>query len=134
MLFRSFELLARANLDLGDGRYEIDGHDCYALVQSYKTRPLAQAKFEVHRQYTDIQFIVAGRETLLWAPLAMLTKVTQPYSTEKDVAFFDLPEQATPVRLIAGQFAIFFPTDGHAPCLECDGPSDVKKVVIKVRA
>ena len=76
----------------------------------------------------------AGRETILWSPLAALTQVTQPYAAERDIAFFANPPQWTPLNLQAGQFAIFFPEDGHAPGLECAGPSAVRKVVIKVRA
>ena len=35
--------------------------------------------------------------------------------------------------LHAGQFAIFFPQDVHAPCLAMDDqPSEVVKVVVKV--
>jgi beta-galactosidase beta subunit len=40
----------------------------------------------------------------------------------------------TPINLGAGLFVIFFPTDGHAGGLDRDGQSEVRKVVIKVRA
>ena len=31
-----------------------------------------------------------------------------------------------------GCFAVFYPQDGHMPCLCVDGPMKVKKVVVKV--
>ena len=130
----AFEFLAKLPADQPDGRYDIDGDHCFALVQRYTTKPLAQAKFEAHRQYTDIQFIQAGRETLLWSPLAALTQVTELYAAAHDIAFFANPPQWTPIHLVAGQFAIFFPEDGHAPGIECAGPLAVRKVVIKVCA
>jgi YhcH/YjgK/YiaL family protein len=71
---------------------------------------------------------------MLWSSLAALTQVTQPYIPEKDVVFYATPLQMTPINFGAGQFVIFFPTDGHAGGLECDGQSEVRKVVIKVRA
>jgi len=129
----AFEFLEKLPASQPAGRYDIDGNNCYALVQGYTTRPLAQAMFEAHRQYSDIQFLQAGRETLLWAPLAALTQVTQPYAAEKDIAFFANPPHWTPINLYAGQFAVFFPEDGHAPGLECSGQAEVRKVVIKVR-
>jgi len=130
----AFEFLANLPANQPDGRCEIDGDNCFALVQSYTTKPLAQAKFEAHRQYIDIQFIQAGRETLLWSPLAALTQVTEPYAADRDIAFFASPPQWTPIHLCAGQFTIFFPEDGHAPGIESIGPDAVRKVVIKVRA
>jgi YhcH/YjgK/YiaL family protein len=125
--------LRRNPAALPDGRHDIDGDDCFALVQSYTTKPATQAAFEAHRKYTDIQLILSGEETLLWAPLQNLGAVTQPYATEKDIAFFAPPEQNTPLNLRAGEFAIFFPEDGHAPGIQTSGACAVRKVVIKVR-
>jgi biofilm protein TabA len=130
----AFEFLEKLPASKPDGRYDIDGDNCFALVQTYTTRPLAQALFEAHRQYIDIQFLQAGRETLLWTPLAALTQVTRPYAADEDITFFANPPHWTPINLQAGQFAIFFPEDGHAPSLEHGGPSEVRKIVIKIRA
>jgi YhcH/YjgK/YiaL family protein len=125
--FRFLETLTSAT---PEGRYELEGDRIYCLVQRYQTRP--DNVFEAHRRYADVQFLIAGRETILWAPLADLT-VTQPYEASRDVEFFARPERFTPVRLAAGQFAVFFPDDGHAPGLEWGGPADVVKAVVKVR-
>jgi biofilm protein TabA len=130
----AFEFLEKLPAGKPDGRYDIDGDNCFALVQTYTTRPLAQAMFEAHRQYIDIQFLQAGRETLLWTPLVALTRVTRPYAADEDIAFLAHPPHWTPINLRAGQFAIFFPEDGHAPGLESGSPSEVRKIVIKVRA
>ena len=129
----AFEFLENLPADQAPGRYEIDGDHCFALVQSYTTKPVAQGTFESHERYIDIQFIQSGQETLLWAPRATL-KITQPYNGEKDVAFYALPARTTPVNLVAGEFAIFFPEDGHAPGIEYGNAETVRKVVIKIRA
>ncbi len=129
----AFEFLEKLPASQPTGRYDLDGDNCFALVQAYATKPADQAKFETHRQYIDIQFIQSGRETMLWAPLAALTQVIQPYIAEKDVIFYATPPHMTPINFGPGQFVIFFPTDGHAGGLECEGPSEVRKVVIKVR-
>lgn len=132
-LNQAFEFLEQLDASRPDGRYELDGDRIYCLVQRYKTKPVDQGVFEAHQRYVDVQFLVAGRETILWAPLPALTTVTQPYIPEKDYTFFAPVPGSMPVRLLAGRFAILFPTDGHAPCLEFDGPSDVIKAVVKVR-
>lgn len=128
----AFEFLEKLPAGQPDGRRDLDGDNCFALVQSYTTKPAMQALFEAHRRYIDIQFIQAGREIILWSPLAALQQVTQPYVSEKDVVFFANPPQWTPIHLGAGQFAIFFPEDGHAPGIECAGPIEVRKTVIKL--
>lgn len=118
---------------LPDGRHDVLGDDCFALIQSYTTKPLAQAEFEAHRKYADIQLILAGEETLLWAPLENVGPVTKPYVAERDIAFFASPAHSTPLQLRAGEFAVFFPEDAHAPGLQTNGPCAVRKVVMKVR-
>lgn len=130
---KAFEFLRTVDASCAPGRYELEGDRLYASVQRYTTKPVEQGALESHRKYTDIQFVVTGRETILWAPLAALTVVTQPYSVEKDIAFYGSVPGTTPVRLGAGQFAVFFPEDGHAPSLQWDGPEEVLKVVVKVR-
>jgi YhcH/YjgK/YiaL family protein len=129
----AFEFLKQLPADQASGRYSLAGDDCFALVQSYATKPLAAAKFEAHRKYIDIQFIQAGWETILWTPLDALTQIIGPYVAEKDISFFATPPHVTMVQLRAGDFTVFFPDDGHAPGLENGGVEDVRKTVIKVR-
>ena len=119
--------------NLADGRYEVEGEQVYALVQSYQTIPMdANAKYEAHRKYIDIQFILAGREVMGWAPLEKMT-VTKAYSEEKDVCNGTCRmDEATAVKVDAGEAAIFFPSDAHAPKLAYGEPGGIKKIVMKV--
>lgn len=114
------------------GRHDIDGDNCFALVQTYGTKPVETAKFEVHRRYIDVQYIHSGRETILWAPLADMQEETMPYNSDKEAALFKLISDTTPVHLSAGHFALLFPEDAHAPCVEWGATEQVFKVVIKV--
>lgn len=114
------------------GRHDLDGDHCFALVQTYETKPVEKAKFEAHRKYIDVQFIQSGRETILWAPLDTMKEETMAYSDEKDAALWKLTEDTTPLHVSAGHFAILWPQDAHAPCIEWEKPEQVFKVVIKV--
>lgn len=114
------------------GRHDLDGDHCFALVQTYETKPIEKAKFEAHRKYIDVQFIQSGRETILWAPLDTMKEETMAYSEEKDAALWKLTADTTPLHVSAGHFAILWPEDAHAPCIEWDKPEQVFKVVIKV--
>lgn len=128
---RAFAFLEQVTPTVADGRHEIDGDDVFALVQRYQTRPVA-GQPEAHRRYVDIQFIVAGREGIQWAPLESLTEVTKPYDDATDAGFFAAGGALVPVRVAAGQFAILFPDDAHAPCCAWAEPEPVIKIVVKV--
>ncbi len=130
---RAFAFLQRVDDTTPVGRQEIDGDNVYALVQKYTTKPAANGQFEAHRKYIDVQYVQAGRETILWAPLASLTQVNMPYDEQQDAALFAQVPTATLLRLSAGQFTILFPEDGHVPCCVWDQPCEVHKVVVKVR-
>jgi biofilm protein TabA len=120
-----------AGVEMPDGRVEIDGQRVYALFQSYETSA-GEPRFEVHRRYIDIQYIAAGVEVIGWAPVdAML--VAEPYDPAKDAAFGSVPPgKLTSVLLGAGQLAVLYPADAHAPKLAAGAPAAVKKIVVKV--
>jgi biofilm protein TabA len=116
---------------LADGRVEIDGEQAYALFQSYDTRP-GEPKFEAHRKYLDIQYVAAGEEIIGWAFIDRMV-VDAAYDEAKDVCLGHVPPaEVTPVRLSAGQLAVLYPTDAHAPKLAAGAPAAVKKIVVKV--
>lgn len=115
-----------------DGRYDIDGDNVYALVQSYDTVPAGEKKYESHRVYADIQYVATGTETISYAPTGGLQPVTA-YDAAKDFLLYADPSASTPLHLSPGTFAIFYPQDGHKPGCVNGAPCHMKKVVIKVR-
>ncbi|MCB1209919.1 MAG: YhcH/YjgK/YiaL family protein [Verrucomicrobiales bacterium] len=114
------------------GRHDIVGDDAFALVQTYETKPIEKALFEAHRKYIDVQFIYSGRETILWAPIATMAEQTMAHDDTKDAALWKLVPDTTALHMSAGHFAILYPEDAHAPCIEWDQADTVFKVVIKV--
>jgi biofilm protein TabA len=114
------------------GRHDLDGDDCFAIVQTYETKPLEKSLFEAHRKFIDVQFVHSGRETILWAPLTTMREETMAYTDEKDAALWKLTADSTPLHVSAGHFVILWPEDAHAPCVEWEKPEQVFKVVVKV--
>jgi YhcH/YjgK/YiaL family protein len=113
------------------GRHEIKGDALYAMVSEYKTRLRAQARWEAHRRYIDIQYIASGVEAIGYQCVSNL-EVETPYSGENDALFL----KGAGSRLIVAPkfFAIFFPQDAHQPGLSVLRPQMVRKIVVKVRA
>lgn len=117
-----------------DGTVEIDGKDVFAIVQSYETKQEKSApKYEAHRKYIDIQFLLSGNELMGWAPLDAVT-VNEPYDDERDILFGAAADNDTAFTFFGpGQAIILFPSDAHAPGLTKGKPRPVKKVVVKIR-
>ncbi len=132
-LKKAFDFLRRPDVQgFTDGKVEIDGENVFALVQSYETVRADIVKFEHHKKYIDIQHVLAGEEIIGWVPAEQIT-ITENYDTVRDVCFGTVErERMTPVYLKAGQLAVFFPDDAHAPRLSAHTPSSVLKIVIKV--
>jgi YhcH/YjgK/YiaL family protein len=127
----AFDFLQKqGTADLEPRKYIIDGDDVFALVQAYNTKPEAEGKWEAHRKYIDIQYVISGCERLGWANLNRL-KITEPYSDENDVLF--LEGQGDFLRAEAGTFLLFAPQDAHMPGIAVDRPAQVKKIVVKIR-
>ncbi len=118
---------------LADGKVEIDGDRVLAIVQRYETIAIRVPKFEYHRKYIDIQFIVYGEEIIGWTPAERMT-IVEPYNADKDICFGeDRAGKWTPVHLQAGQLAVLWPEDGHAPKISPGVPASVMKIVMKVK-
>ena len=130
---KAFEILTDKTLSQKeDGKYAVDGETIYYTIQQYTTKPLNEGKLEAHRKYIDIQFLLAGVELLGYAPLKGLT-TAEVYNLQKDIAFFNTPKEITKVKLEPGLFCILFPDDAHLPCRQLAGPTEVRKVVIKIK-
>jgi biofilm protein TabA len=127
---KAFDYLETVDLaNIEAGKYPVDGIDIHASVSAKPGVEKDAAKFEAHNNYIDIQVCPAGTETLGWKPRENCVQEKEPYNTEKDVIFYsDKPD--TYFQLKAGQFAIFYPEDVHAPMI---GEGEIKKLVIKVK-
>ena len=132
-LQKAFAFLQSRDIrSLPDGSVEIDGDRVFAIVQRYETMVADSPKLECHRKYIDVQFIVSGDEVIGWAPFERMT-ITEAYDADKDICFGTVAKGTwTPVHLRAGQLAVLWPEDGHAPKLANGVPSQVMKIVVKV--
>jgi YhcH/YjgK/YiaL family protein len=113
------------------GSHALDGDNLFVNVDEYTTKPLDQGRWEAHRRYADIQYVVTGSERMGHAAIDDLT-LEKAYDAETDVAFFT-GGGGVMLRVPAGTFTVFMPEDGHMPCIIDDAATPVRKVVVKVR-
>ena len=135
LLKKGLEYLVNTDLaSLPVGKIEIDGDNVYAIVSTGISKPYSEAKMEAHRKYIDIQFNISGKEDVLYWFLKMNKGLLEEYP-EKDLYFYNATGR--PITIGTGRFAIFFPTDLHAPGLThwdvAENKTEYKKIVIKVK-
>lgn len=126
---KAMEFLQNSNLqDLPLGRNEICGDLIFANVVEAKSKSKSEAPIEIHRKYIDVHVPLSGDELIGYTPLAEL-----PYAyfvEADDAALYPLSLSARDYfNVRRGEFAIFFPQDGHAPAIT---PTPLKKIILKV--
>lgn len=110
------------------GRYEIEGTHVFALVQRYETKPREKGRWEAHRRYIDIQYVLEGEELFGYSNLENCQ--AGEYDEAKD--FLSLAGEGDFFVVCAGTFVILGPQDAHMPGIAVSSPQPVKKVVVKV--
>jgi YhcH/YjgK/YiaL family protein len=112
------------------GKYPIQGDDLYVNLQVVRQRTKETAFLETHIEMTDIQLPLSAAETFGYSPLCDLPVMA--YDADNDITKYGDTKPQTYVTVKPGQFVIFFPQDGHMPCIT-EVP-EIKKAIFKVKA
>ncbi len=113
-------------------RYDIDGDNAYALVSEYLTKNEEDARYEAHRNYIDVQYVVSGSEFIGITPIAMKKEILEAYDPAKDIEFLTVT-QGVNFKAIPDRFFIFFAEDIHRPGQKEAENLPVRKVVLKIK-
>ena len=113
---------------LSEGKYLIDGENCFAIVNRYTTKTVSESFAESHKKYIDIQCVFSGTEKFGYAYIKNLEN--KEYCEDNDLQkhYGNLNF----LSLSKDNFAILFPDDVHMPGIIAEKPSDILKVVVKV--
>ncbi len=122
-----------ANNDISsmeNGKYQIKGADLFVNITTAKGKTPDEAVLETHNKMIDIQIPLSASETFGYTPLVNLPEAE--YNSEKDITKIPgLPDESY-VTCHPGMFAVFFPQDGHAPCVSSE--PEIRKAIFKVLA
>lgn len=115
------------------GKYVIDSNNVIATISELNPNEKEQVKWEAHRNFNDLQYIIKGKATMgIAAVSSSALVVTKPYDPSTDNENFTVTGEkyydATPET-----FFIFSPKEMHRPAFKVAGYDDIKKIVIKVR-
>ncbi|RYD96201.1 MAG: DUF386 family protein, partial [Sphingobacteriales bacterium] len=128
---KAFAFLRTRKLnELAPGKYPLAGDSVFVSVTYGPEKVFDSTKWEAHRKYIDLQYIIEGQEKMGVAPLASAREV-MAYNEAKDVANYSAEGSfhiADP-----GQFFLFFPQDVHRPNIKV-AEGNVRKLVVKIKA
>lgn len=113
--------------DAAPARFEFPGG--FMLLQEGTTRSVDEGDYEAHRVYLDVQVLLEGSETVVWADAATLAE-TVPYDAVKDKVMYAGPGGILEIK--PGMCYLCWPHDAHKAC-RCTGqPGPFRKAVIKL--
>ncbi len=114
---------------LEPGKIMLNGKDLFVNYTLATGKTEDVAKMETHKDYIDIQIAIEQVETMGYIPTKDLKEPREPYNAEKDITFYYDKAQNF-IKVYPGQFAIFFPEDGHQPCI---AEGQFHKIIVKVK-
>ena len=108
----------------------------FVVLQRVTTMVPEDTFFEAHRDHLDVHVPLEGAESIGYTPLdeRLVPGGPVPVFQGDDVTYAAFPsdDDMSVVRLVEGMYALFGPDDVHMPKLQTDGPSPLRKVVVKV--
>jgi YhcH/YjgK/YiaL family protein len=115
--------------EVASGKIELQGKDLFVNITTAKGKSIDEAILETHKEMIDIQIPLSCAETYGYTPLYHLPEAD--YNAENDITKYEGLAESY-VTCEPGMFAIFFPQDGHAPCISTE--TEIKKAIFKVHA
>ena len=107
--------------DLGDGEY-------LNLVLGKATEN--NGVMESHKDFVDVQFMVSGKEKLLYSNIGDCTATTE-YNADGDYILYT-NTNAFSIEIEKGYCAVLFPEDAHKMFVEL-GNENSKKAIFKIK-
>jgi len=125
----AFAFLKNVNLEeLKPGKYPIIGEQVFASITEAPSHNKEDVKWESHKNYVDLQYIIRGKELIGVADTSKAV-ITKPYTVD----MINYNAEGKYYTGEQGEFFLFFPNNAHRPTIKIDGFDVVKKIVIKIQ-
>lgn len=111
------------------GKHYLKEGELFVNITTATGKTEEEATYETHRRMLDIQIPLSAPETYGYMPLRDMPEAE--YNETKDVTKYPGLSGGSLITCKPGEFAIFFPQDGHKPCI---GKGDIHKAIFKVKA
>lgn len=111
------------------GKHIIDGDEVFVNVMNTPGKSKEDATMETHKNMLDIQIPFNVTETMGYTPTERLPEAE--YNEAKDCTKYPGVLAESYIAVKPGMMAIFWPQDGHQPCIS--DAENIHKAVFKVK-
>lgn len=131
-----YALLARPECALAalqarpNGRWQPEGDSWFCTISDSETAPASQRHTEYHRQWLDIQVLLAGEE-IIGYDVADARQIAAE-ERKPDLFIVEQAQLRQQLHLQPGDFAVFAPGEAHQALCAVGKPARVRKAVFKV--
>lgn len=115
------------------GDYIIDSNNVIAHVSEGVPQNINEIRWEAHREFNDLQYIIKGKAKMGVAPVIDQGATPLDIYSSKDDAVHFTNDNGIYYIADPDMFFIFSPMEMHRPSIKTDGKGVIRKVVIKVR-
>ncbi len=115
---------------LEPGSVEIDGKKLFVNISNGPGIEKDESNVELHKRYIDVQYVISGVEYMGWIAASECIRPIGEYDAENDYLFCE-DEPTAWMTVKPGQFAVFFPEDGHQPMIS---KGNIHKLIFKILA
>jgi len=120
-------LVTRDLASMAPGKYPIIGERVFATISEAPTKDKDSVKWESHRKYIDLHYVIRGKELIGLSDTAHAV-VTKPYAPDaQNYTTNGKYHLAEP-----GTFFLIFPNDVHCATIRSGEIAMEKKLVIKI--
>jgi YhcH/YjgK/YiaL family protein len=118
------------DVPLGE-KVEFAGDKLFAKTMRLDTGASEAFKWETHREYIDLQYVVGGGEVIEWAPASKLVSDGH-YDEKTDFQFYAAADADVLLPMKDGFFVFLLPRDGHKPLVSNGSDLHVHKAIAKI--
>lgn len=111
-------------------RLALCGDKAFINPVTLVTKPESACKFEAHRSYADVHYIVEGVEKIVVSDISGVIALGA-FDEKSDIGFYR-GQQGTVCVLHPGEFLVCYPQDAHKVAILEQCPAPVKKLVGKI--
>ncbi|MFA5341202.1 MAG: YhcH/YjgK/YiaL family protein [Clostridia bacterium] len=129
---KALEIMRCLNEKSPLGKVKISEDDFYYTVMEVQVNPLSEIKFEMHKKYIDIHYLIKGNEMIGVANGRKLGTLI-PYEEEKDCAFCKDGNIVSTIAMEEGDFCVIYPYEAHKPGGMYNEFCKIKKAVFKIK-
>ncbi|STT27030.1 YhcH/YjgK/YiaL family protein [Klebsiella pneumoniae] len=115
-----------------NGRFQPDDAPWFCTLSVVQTQPAAERHTEYHRQWADVQVILAGEERIQ-AGMAPAMR-PEDHELKPDLYICQPAPESVSILLRPGDFAVFYPGEPHQALCAVSTPAPVRKAVFKIPA